>query len=332
MAAHSEEPEQSQKREKEAENILEPHKDDEKRRENEEEVDPELFSCLLQPIAADSDLDYIGIRRLLLRRKAESGAHRRIEWRCNGKGYVAYRNFIARPRNWESLLLQSHSPNQSGRWIGSSGPLSLLLEVDSLNSSRDLRGSSQARNSFSSSTSDYDHRFDRSRKKDEPAYSFVGMHCIFDQCKVAVTVLKFGHMSSDLLAYGAADGSLTVCSVSDPPSVTKQLIGHSKDVTDFDFTANNQYIASASLDKSVRVWDISKGVCIRVIYGVSLQWCIRFHPVNNNFLSVGNANKEINVYNFSTGRLIHKHVLDDEVTAMDHDHTGQLLFCGDAQV
>lgn len=112
MAAHSEEPEQSQKREKEAENILEPHKDDEKRRENEEEVDPELFSCLLQPIAADSDLDYIGIRRLLLRRKAESGAHRRIEWRCNGKGYVAYRNFIARPRNWESLLLQSHSPNQ----------------------------------------------------------------------------------------------------------------------------------------------------------------------------------------------------------------------------
>lgn len=40
----------------------------------------------------------------------------------------------------------------------------------------------------------------------------------------------------------------------------------------------------------------------------------------------------LQVYNFSTGRLIHKHVLDDEVTAMDHDHTGQLLFCGDAQV
>ena len=91
------------------------------------------------------------------------------------------------------------------------------------------------------------------------------MHCIFDHCKVAgdylssiysncidhckvagdyngnsnscllilftVTVLKFGHMSSNLLAYGAADGSLTVCSVSDPPTVTKQLIGHSKDVT-----------------------------------------------------------------------------------------------------
>lgn len=46
-----------------------------------------------------------------------------------------------------------------------------------------------------------------------------------------VTVLKFGHMSSDLLAYGASDGTLTVCSLSEEPSVLKQLTGHSKDVT-----------------------------------------------------------------------------------------------------
>ncbi|GAB2291779.1 hypothetical protein Dimus_026032 [Dionaea muscipula] len=295
-------------------------------------VDLELFSCLLQPVPADSDLNYIGIRRLLLYRKAESGVYRRKDWRCNGKGYVSYRNYINRPRNWESLLTQSRAstPNQSGRWVSSPAPLSLLFEVDSWSSSRDLRGSNQARTSFSSTTSDSD-RFFRPSRKVEPAYSFVGMHCIFDQCKVSVSVLKFGHMRSDLLAYGAADGSLTVCTVSNPPAVIKQLTGHSKDVTDFDFTSNNQYIASSSLDKTVRVWDISKGICIRVIYGVSSQWCIRFHPVNNNFLSVGNANKEINVYNFSTGRTIHKIVLDDEVTAMDYDHTGQLIFCGDGR-
>ncbi|KAH9611628.1 hypothetical protein KSS87_010322 [Heliosperma pusillum] len=305
------------------------HKEEE---EKKHVYDPEVYSCLLQPIASDSDLRYVGIRRFLLFRKANSGVHQRFDWRCNGKGYVAYRNFINRPRNWENLLLQSHTstPNQSGRWIASPAPLSLLFEAESYHSSRNLGGSNNARTSFSSSTSDYE-RYDRPRKKAEPAYSFVGMHCIFDQCKFAVTVLKFGHMSSDLLAYGAADGSLTVCSVSESPSVTKQLLGHSKDVTDFDFTTNNQYIASTSLDKTVRVWDISRGLCIRVIYGVSSQWCIRFHPVNNNFLSVGNSSKEINVYNFSTGRLINKQVVDDEVTAMDHDHTGQLLFCGDAQ-
>lgn len=47
----------------------------------------------------------------------------------------------------------------------------------------------------------------------------------------AVTVVKFGHMSSDLLAYGASDGTLTVCNVSEPSSTVKQLLGHSKDVT-----------------------------------------------------------------------------------------------------
>ncbi|GMH16268.1 hypothetical protein Nepgr_018109 [Nepenthes gracilis] len=306
------------------------------RRDKEEEdvkvLNPELFSCLLQPITADSDLEYIGIRRLLLYQKAESRIYRRKDWRCNGKGYVAYRNYIDRPRNWERLLIPSHTstPNQSAQWIASPAPPSLLFEVDSWSSSRDLLGSNQARTSFSSSASDGDH-FTRPSRKVEPAYSFVGMHSIFDQCKVSVTVVKFGHMSSDLLAYGAADGSLTVCTVSDPPAITKHLRGHSRDVTDFDFTSNNQYIASSSLDKTVRVWDISKGNCIRVIYGVSSQWCIRFHPVNNNFLSVGNANKEINVYNFSTGRMFNKTVLQDEVTAMDYDHTGQLIFCGDAQ-
>ncbi|KAK4378314.1 hypothetical protein RND71_000176 [Anisodus tanguticus] len=299
-------------------------------------ANPEFFSCMLQPSPADSDPNYIGIRRFLLHRKAESGVLRRKDWRFNGKGYVAYRNYISRPRNWENLQIPSCSstPGNSGRWMPSPSPVSQLLESDSWNSLKDLRSPSQASQalsrttSFSSNASDTD---DRPRRRSEPAYSFVGMHCIFDQCKAMVTVIKFGHMSSDLLAYGASDGSLTVCSVSMPPSVIKQLIGHSKDVTDFDFSTNNQYIASSSMDKTVRVWDISRGLCIRVIYGVSSQLCIRFHPVNNNFLSAGNAKKEINVFNFSTGRTISKTVVDGEVTAIDHDHTGQLIFCGDGQ-
>ncbi|XP_052192899.1 uncharacterized protein LOC127801641 [Diospyros lotus] len=302
--------------------------EDETKKEKEKQgvADPDFFCCILQPSPPNSDPNYIGIRRLLLHRKAQSGALRRKDWRCNGKGYVAYRNYISRQRNWES----SHpsSPGNSGRWISSPGPLS-LYEMDSWSASRDPRSDSAALShspSFGSNASDVDHP----RKRAEPGYSFVGMHCVFDQCKAMVTVVKFGHMSSDLLAYGASDGTLTVCTVSQPHSVIKQLVGHSKDVTDFDFTSNNQYIASSSKDKTVRIWEVSRGLCIRVIYGTSPQFSIRFHPVNNNFLSVGNAN-EITVFNFSTGRIINKIVFGNEVTALDHDHTGQLIFCGDAQ-
>ncbi|KAK9942668.1 hypothetical protein M0R45_008321 [Rubus argutus] len=295
--------------------------------------DPDLLMCLLQPCPAGSDPEYIGVRRLLLSRKSQSSIHRRRDWRCNGRGYVAFRNYIRRPRNWERDSLRTPSlqttPGNSGRWIPPPSPVSLLYDVESWSPGRELQSGSQPsprRASFSSSTSDHDRP---RRRVEQPAYSFVGMHCIFDQCRASVTVLKFGHMSSDLLAYGASDGTLTVCTVSDPPSILKHLNGHSKDVTDFDFSSNNQYIASSSVDKTVRVWEISKGLCIRVIYGVSPQLCIRFHPVNNNFLSVGNADKEIMVFNFSTGRTIHKISFDSEVTAMDHAHTGQLIFCGD---
>ncbi|CAM8990744.1 unnamed protein product [Rhodiola kirilowii] len=292
-------------------------------------VDPELFSCLLQPSGPDADGEYVGVRRLLLYRKAQAGVYRRNDWRCNGKGYVAYRNFIKRPKKWENSYLPSlpSTPGQSGRWAPSPLSLSLFLDMESLRSSRDRQSDNQTigRTSFSSSLGDND----RPLRKTEPAYSFVGMHCIFDQCKVAVTVLKFGNMSSELLAYGASDGSLTVCTISQPPSVIQNLRGHSKDVTDFDFSSNNQYIASSSTDKTVRVWEIKLGICVRVIYGIAPQLCIRFHPVNNNFLSVGNANKELTMFNFSTGRVINKITLDGQITSMDRDHTGQLIFCGD---
>lgn len=293
--------------------------------------DPETFSCVLQPCSASDDPNYIGIRRILLFRKAQSGVLRRKDWRCNGKGYVAYRNFINRPDNWMNSQVPSRgsTPGTSGRWLSSPSQLSMALEMESWTGSRDLRESQTLSRTVSLGANLSD--IEQPGRKPEPAYSFVGMHCIFDECKSMVTVIKFGHMSSDILAYGATDGTITVCTVSDPPSVTNKFIGHSKDVTDFDFSLNNQYIASSSLDKTVRVWDIPNGLCIRVIYGVTSQLCIRFHPVNNNFVTVGNANKEVSVFNFSTGRLISKIVVDSAVPALDYDHTGQFIFCGDAQ-
>ncbi|KAI3809803.1 hypothetical protein L1987_19403 [Smallanthus sonchifolius] len=307
--------------------------DDHEKNQRKKDVteDPETFSCMLQPCPAGSDPNYIGIRRLLLFRKAQSGVLRLKGWRCDGKGYVAYRNFINRPANWLNSQIPSRgsTPGTSGRWISSPSQLSLLLEGESWAGSKDIRESQTLSRAVSLGANSSD--FEYPRQKAELAYSFVGMHCIFDECKSMVTVIKFGHMSSDILAYGATDGTITVCTFSEPPSIMKKLIGHSKDVTDFDFSLNNQYIASSSLDKTVRVWDIPKGLCIRVIYGVTSKLCIRFHPVNNNFLTVGNTNKEVSVFNFSTGRLISKLVFDGEVPALDYDHTGQFIFCGDSQ-
>lgn len=304
-------------------------------KDSDSSLDMDLISCLLQPLGKTglcSDTSYVGTRRFLLQKKAmlhPKAISQRNDWRCNGKGYTAYRNYIWGLRTGEQSQLSSGSdtPGNSGRWASSPGLQS--FEAESWSSSKDLRVNSSIslRSNITSNMGESNRRF----PSVEPAYSFVGMHCIFDSCKSSVTILKFGHRVSNLLAYGASDGSLFVCDVSKVQSMPQQMKGHTKDITDFDFSSNNQYIASSSLDKTIRVWEIAKGHCMRVIYGVSLQLSIRFNPVNNNLVMAGNANKEITAINFSTGRVVNKAQLGNAITAIDNDHTGQFLFSGDDQ-
>ncbi|GJW12559.1 WD repeat-containing protein 13 [Tanacetum coccineum] len=74
---------------------------------------------------------------------------------------------------------------------------------------------------------------------------------------------------------GAMDKTVITYEAEDEMQLQILKWGH-----DLDFSLNNQYIASSSLDKTVRVWDIPNGLCIRVIYGVTSQLCIRFHPIS----------------------------------------------------
>lgn len=72
--------------------------------------------------------------------------------------------------------------------------LNIYKEDEILLSLQDLRTGNQAfshRTSFSSSASDSYHLRQRA---EQPAYSFVGMHCIFDQCKSASNFIihKYG--------------------------------------------------------------------------------------------------------------------------------------------
>ena len=142
--------------------LVEINDKDEEKPKPKQSKDLEFLSCMMQPATAESDPQYIGIRRILLHRKSESGAISRRyvsslslsltshlkacylivvslkDWRCNGKGYVAYRNFISRPRKWENLRTPSllSSPGNSGRWLPSPAPLSQQFEAESFTSSR----------------------------------------------------------------------------------------------------------------------------------------------------------------------------------------------------
>jgi WD40 repeat protein len=54
---------------------------------------------------------------------------------------------------------------------------------------------------------------------------------------------------------------------------------------DFDWSSSNEYLLSSSLDKTVRVWNATKGDCIRIVYGSSAQLCCCFNPVSWHFVA-----------------------------------------------
>eukprot|EP00897_Mesotaenium_endlicherianum_P000657 jgi/Mesen1/10592/ME000085S09924 len=168
---------------------------------------------------------------------------------------------------------------------------------------------------------------------------FTGVHCTFD-CNASVEKVKFSRTRSDTLAFGATDGTLQICYVGDTPRVVHELKGHTKAISDFEWSLGDDYLCSASQDKSVRVWDAGAGVCIRFIYFPAPLLCIRFHPLNNNWLLVSNASDELTarslplflslVVNFSTGRVLHRLAMEASVTALEMHPGGSTLFAGDA--
>jgi len=165
-------------------------------------------------------------------------------------------------------------------------------------------------------------------------YAFAGMSHIFDQHAKAVTAIKFGHNDKFRLGCSSLDGTLSICNFStSPPSVSCTLRGHSQGVLDFDWSLSNDFIVSASLDGTARVWNTSSGQNIRVLpdtYGTPVLSC-HFMPLNNNMIVTGNQKGFVQVFNMSTGKCTKGGVAKalGPVRALEFDTSGIVLWSGD---
>jgi len=168
-------------------------------------------------------------------------------------------------------------------------------------------------------------------------YAFAGMYHIFDQHAESVTAIKFANDDKHRLACSSADGTLSVCAlVPSPPSVSCTLRGHTAAVTDFDWSITNDFILSASLDCTARVWDPASGQCLRVVndnHTCGVSAC-RFQPVNNNMLVTGNQKGHLHVFNMSTGKGYKggSAKVSAGVKSMEFDSSGGLVWVGDEKV
>ncbi len=123
----------------------------------------------------------------------------------------------------------------------------------------------------------------------ESAYSFAGVHHIFNNHKGAVTRIRFANNDKSLLASCSLDGSLVICQVIPSPATTiYRLEGHQAGIMDMQWNTTNDLIVTASADGTSRVWRVNKGQCMRILKDTcgAQVLCCCFQPLNENMIFV----------------------------------------------
>jgi len=166
-------------------------------------------------------------------------------------------------------------------------------------------------------------------------YAFAGVHHIFDHHKESVTRVKFANNDKSLLATCSLDGTLVICQIiPSPATMIYRLEGHNGGVNDMQWSSTNDLIVTSSVDSTSRVWQVSKGSCMRVLYDKcnANVLCCSFYPANENLIFTGNSKGYIQVYNLSTGIIVNKNCLqkiNSQVQCMCFDAVGSNLWVGD---
>ncbi|CAG9768093.1 unnamed protein product [Ceutorhynchus assimilis] len=163
-------------------------------------------------------------------------------------------------------------------------------------------------------------------------YAFSGVHHIFDQHSAAVTMVKFANNDRSRICCSSLDCNLSVCDVaSGPPCVLAVLKGHKQAIPGFDWSANNDLIASVSLDATIKLWKSNDFTCLRTLKepNNAQMLCCIFQPSNNNLILVGNNRGEIRIVNVSTGLFLKNSCkMSGSILSLTSDTNGKIIWAG----
>ncbi|MEH2421464.1 MAG: NB-ARC domain-containing protein [Nostoc sp.] len=82
------------------------------------------------------------------------------------------------------------------------------------------------------------------------------------------------------------------------------LHGHSNRVFDVAFSSDRQFLASASADRTIKLWSPHTGQCLKTLYGHgSWVWAIAFSP-DSNFLASGSYDHTIKIWDLGSGECL----------------------------
>ncbi|CAN8244435.1 unnamed protein product [Cochlearia groenlandica] len=98
--------------------------------------------------------------------------------------------------------------------------------------------------------------------------------------------------------------------------------GHTGEVLDISWS-NDNYLLSASMDKTVRLWKVGSNACLGVFAHNSYVTSVQFNPVNENYFMSGSIDGKVRIWNISGCNVVDWADLKDIISAVCYRPDGQ---------
>ncbi|KAL8505921.1 hypothetical protein ACS0TY_016953 [Phlomoides rotata] len=117
----------------------------------------------------------------------------------------------------------------------------------------------------------------------------------------------------------------TVFSLLEKPICSFQ--GHLDDVLDLSWS-KSQKLLSSSMDKTVRLWDLSSKSCLKIFSHSDYVTCIQFNPVDDKYFISGSLDAKVRIWSIPDRQVVDWNDLHEMVTAACYTPDGQGALVG----
>nr|GEU70444.1 hypothetical protein [Tanacetum cinerariifolium] len=117
----------------------------------------------------------------------------------------------------------------------------------------------------------------------------------------------------------------TVFALSEKPVCS--FIGHLNDVLDLSWS-KSQHLLSSSMDKTVRLWQLSSKSCLKIFSHSDYVTCIQFNPVDDRYFISGSLDSKVRIWSIPDRQVVDWNDLKEMVTAACYTPDGQAALVG----
>ncbi|GJX33856.1 WD repeat-containing protein 44-like protein [Tanacetum coccineum] len=117
----------------------------------------------------------------------------------------------------------------------------------------------------------------------------------------------------------------TIFALSEKPVCS--FIGHLDDVLDLSWS-KSQHLLSSSMDKTVRLWDLSSQSCLKIFSHNDYVTCIQFNPVDDRYFISGSLDAKVRIWSIPDHQVVDWNDMHEMVTAACYTPDGQAALVG----